>query len=335
MDTPGAPRSSNTISEPRSFHEPHPLHALCSLASRYGTREGFTPAAFTSDTLPGIRFTTTPSAGDPVCAVEGPAFAVVLQGAKRTVVGPSSYRYSAGQYLVLSLELPITATAVDASPQQPLLSFGMRLRAAHIASLLLEMPATPPNSKIVSSSASSPESGQASSGVAVSDAGPDLLDAVLRLVQLIDRPSDIPILAPMIEREILWRLLTGPQGALIRQIGLADSRLSQISRSVSWIRHNYNKSFRTEDLAQLSGMSVSTFHRNFRTVTAMTPLEYQKQIRLQEARTRLLADPRDIAAIGFAVGYDSPSQFSREYRRLFGDSPGRDAQRLHAQPAIV
>jgi transcriptional regulator GlxA family with amidase domain len=141
----------------------------------------------------------------------------------------------------------------------------------------------------------------------------------------VDRPDDVPVLGPAIEREILWRLINSDQGATVRQIGLVDSRISQVARAIRWIRTRYAESLRIEDLAQLAGMSVTSFHRHFRSVTSMTPIQYQKQIRLQEARARLLANRKDVAAVGFAVGYDSPSQFSREYRRQFGAPPGKHA----------
>ena len=142
------------------------------------------------------------------------------------------------------------------------------------------------------------------------------------------------MLAPMFEREILWRLLAGEQGAMVRQIGLADSRLSQISHAIRWIRGHYAEALPTEELAGLVGMSVSSFHRHFRAATSMSPLQYQKRIRLQEARARLLAASGDVAAVGFEVGYDSPSQFCREYRRLFGAPPGRDIARLRTVPML-
>jgi transcriptional regulator GlxA family with amidase domain len=164
--------------------------------------------------------------------------------------------------------------------------------------------------------------------VAVSDASDDLLDALVRMIRLLGRPADVPVLAPMIEKEILWRLITGEQGRMVRQIGLADSRLSHIGRAIRWIRTHHADLIRIDDLARMSAMSVSAFHRHFRAVTAMTPIQYQKRIRLQEARLLLISDARDVATVGFAVGYDSASQFSREYRRQFGVPPGQDAARL-------
>jgi transcriptional regulator GlxA family with amidase domain len=154
------------------------------------------------------------------------------------------------------------------------------------------------------------------------------------MLRLLDHPADARVLAPLVEKEILWRLLTGAQGAIVRQIGLADSSLSQVSRAIRWIRDNYAEQMRIEDLARQAGMSAAAFHRHFRAVTTMSPLQFQKRIRLQEARSLLLARPADVAGVGHLVGYDSPSQFSREYRRLFGAPPGQDATRLRAAAAV-
>ncbi|WP_330281402.1 AraC family transcriptional regulator [Streptomyces sp. NBC_00588] len=255
----------------------------------------------------------------PRAGVADPVLALVAQGAKRIVLGDRVYDYRAGQYLVVPLDLPVTGHVTEASPERPELGAGLALRPAAIASLLLETDAAP--------------AGRAPSpALAVSDASADLVDAFVRMIRLLDRPADIPVLAPMLEREILWRLLNGEQGTLVRQIGLADSRLTQIGRALRWIRDHYTDVLRVEDLARMSGMSLSPFHRHFRALTAMTPVQYQKQIRLQEARLRLMSSTEDVATVGFAVGYDSASQFSREYRRHFGLPPGRDAARLRTEP---
>lgn len=148
------------------------------------------------------------------------------------------------------------------------------------------------------------------------------------MLHLLASPADAAVLGPLVEQEILWRLLTGPQGDIARQIGLADSALAHVNRAITWMRDNYAVPVRMEDLAQMSGMSVSAFHRQFQTVTAMSPLQFQKRIRLQQARSLLVARSGDIAGVGHRVGYDSPSQFNREYRRLFGAPPGQDAARL-------
>jgi len=161
-----------------------------------------------------------------------------------------------------------------------------------------------------------------------SNAPRELLESVVRTLRMLDRPRDAAVLGPMLEREILWWLLNGEQGAMVRQIGLADSRLSQVSRAIRWIRVHHAEPIRIEALAEMAAMSASSLHRHFRAVTTMSPLQYQKLIRLQEARSRLLAASQDIAAVGLSVGYDSPSQFSREYSRLFGAPPGRDVARL-------
>jgi transcriptional regulator GlxA family with amidase domain len=194
----------------------------------------------------------------------------------------------------------------------------LALRPEAIAALLLE---TAP---------AAPGAAAAPAGIAVSDASPDLLDAVARRLALLDAPADAAALAAGLEREILWRLLTGPRGATVRQIGLADSHLAHLARAIRWIREHYDETLRVEELAALATMSVSSFHRHFRAVTAMTPIQYQKEIRLRAAQARLLAEPGDVAGAGFAVGYDSPSQFSREYRRRFGVPPSHDAHALRA-----
>lgn len=251
-----------------------------------------------------------------------PTLAVVAQGAKRAVLGDQVFEYSAGQYLVVSVDLPIAGHVSEASHEQPYLAAGFTLKPTTIATLLLEMPAD-------DRPASEP------AGFGVSDAPAELLEAVVRLLRLLDRPRDAAVLGPMLEREILWRLLNGEQGAMVRQIGLADSRLSQISRAIRWIRAHHAQAVRIEDLAEMAAMSASSFHRHFRAITTMSPLQYQKLIRLQEARARLLAESEDVAAVGFSVGYDSPSQFSREYSRLFGAPPGRDVARLRTASTIA
>ncbi len=172
-------------------------------------------------------------------------------------------------------------------------------------------------------------------GLAVSDMDEDLIDTVIRLVRLLDRPDEARVLAPMIRRELVWRLLQGERAGMMRQLAAMDGRQAQVKRAIRWLRRNYAEPMRIERLAEVAGMSETSLHRHFKAVTAMSPLQYQKQIRLQEARHRLLAQGRDVAGIGFAVGYDSPSQFSREYARLFGHPPGRDLERLRADPGLA
>lgn len=165
-------------------------------------------------------------------------------------------------------------------------------------------------------------------GLAVGDASAELLDAVTRMLQLLDHPADLTALGPATEREIVWRLLTGPQGAVVRQVGLADGSTAHISRAIGWMREHVSEPVAVSELARISGMSVSTFHRHFRAATSMTPVQWQKALRLREARSQLLTGAVGVAAAAYAVGYGSASQFSREYRRAFGRPPGKDAQLL-------
>ena len=260
---------------------------------------------------------TTASAA-PDYSLTEPLVVVMAQGGKRLHLGEQVYEYRAGQCLVVTANLPVTGHYIDITADSPSLAMALVLRPAVVAELVLQAPV-----ERVS------RGGEAA--MSTGDADADLLDAVVRLLRLLDRPIDAPVLAPMLEREIIWRLLTGPQSATIRQIGLADSDLSLVSRSIGWIRGNYAEPMRIDDLARLSGMSPSAFHRHFRAVTAMSPLQFQKRIRLQEARSLLVSGPGDIAGIGHRVGYDSPSQFNREYRRMFGVPPGQDAARLRME----
>ncbi|MFI7121739.1 AraC family transcriptional regulator N-terminal domain-containing protein [Amycolatopsis sp. NPDC049868] len=254
----------------------------------------------------------------PTPTTYGKVLALVAQGAKRFALGDRLYEYRAGEYVIASVDLPVTAYFSRASPEEPALGFGLTLRQADVTEVLLRAE----SADLPSLATGAP------AGLAVSTASAELLDAVIRLLRLLDQPRDIPVLAPLVKREIIWRLLTGAQGALLRQFGLPDSNLNRIARAVQWIRDNHAVSFRVEDLARTAGLSVSAFHRNFQLVTSMSPIQYQKQIRLQRARLLLAADPGDIAGIGRSVGYESPAQFSRDYRRQFGDPPRRDAVRL-------
>lgn len=251
-------------------------------------------------------------------SMSGTVMALIAQGTKRLALGEQVYEYGPGEYLVASLDLPVTGQFLDASPAQPALGFGLALDPAGIAELLLQ----------AGSDSVRVGQGAPPSSMLVSEAPAAMVDAVLRLVRLLDAPRDIPVLAPLIKREILWWLIVGEQGAAVRQLGLANSNLSHIGRAVKWIREHYARSFRVEDVAALCGMSASAFYRNFQAATAMSPIQFQKQIRLQEARLQLATTPNDVTGIAYRVGYDSPSQFSREYRRQFGTAPSQDALRL-------
>jgi AraC-like DNA-binding protein len=275
--------------------------------------------------IDGVLLSAAGRPGEPRASTSGTVMAIIAQGAKRLAIGDRVYDYRPGQYLVASVDLPITGHYTRASTDEPALGFGLILRPSAIASLVLDADAAP---------ASRPprraRPAPAPPGIGVAEASPELLDAVVRMVRLLDSPGDRDILAPMIEREILWRLINGPLGQSVRQIGLADSSLTHVSRAVRWITEHYNKPARVEELARSCGMSTSAFHRNFQAVTALSPIQFQKQIRLQKSRLLLLTGADDVATVGYRVGYDSTSQFSREYRRQFGLPPGRDAARLRA-----
>lgn len=246
-----------------------------------------------------------------------PMLCVILEGAKQTTLGSHSYAYHAGDYLVVSADLPVSGQVLEA----PYAAVGVALDPAMIAELMLEAGTTARDDEAP---------GRA---LMVSRMDDGLIDPVGRLIGLLDRPGDAPVLAPMIRREIIWRLLAGEHGAMVRQIGMKDGRLSRVQRVIRRLREGYAEPVRIEALAALAGMSETSLHRHFKAVTSMSPLQFQKQVRLQEARNLLLGHGGDIAGVGFAVGYDSPSQFSREYSRQFGRPPGRDLERLRAEPA--
>lgn len=270
--------------------------------------------------IDGLVLSKVAGSAAPNYALTEPLLVVMAQGGKRILLGDEVFEYRAGQMLIVTASLPITGHYLDTT--QPSMGMGLVLRPAALAELALRTPVRP-----------APRSTTAEPAIAVADADAEMLDAVARLLRLIERPDDAPVLAPLIEQEILWRLLTGPHGATVRQIALADSALTYVNRAITWMRENYATPVRIEDLARMAGMSTSVFHRHFRAVTAMSPLQFQKRIRLQQARSLLVAQPGDVAAVGHLVGYDSPSQFTREYRRMFGAPPGQDAARLRAAQA--
>lgn len=287
------------------------LHELAALTHRHADRSG--PETGTQDIMLISADAITPA--QPV--VYEPMLCVVLDGAKRTTLGDQGHAYRAGDYLVVSADLPVCGQVLEA----PYAAVGIPLAPDVIADLMLEAGMT----------ALADEAPARALAVSRMDNG--LIDAVGRLIGLLERPQDLPVLGPMFRREIIWRLLVGENGAMVRQIGTRNGRLGRIQAVIRWLRENYAEPARIEALAGLAGMSETSFHRHFKVVTSMTPLQFQKQVRLQEARKLLLGRERDIAGVGFAVGYDSPSQFSREYSRQFGRPPGRDLERLRAGPA--
>ncbi len=280
------------------------------------TRHAGPRGTWTNEQL-GLKFATARVPAKPAHRVYDPVFAIVIQGEKQLVLGHEVFTCGRGTFIVISVDLPLTFRVSRATPEQPYVALALTLKPAAIATLLLEAANAEPVPMDAEPAA-----------IGVSDAPSELLDAVLRLVRLLDHPRDLPVLGPMAEKEILWRVLSSEQGYRLRQIGLADSRLSQVGRAMRWMRENYSEPAPIEELARVAAMSVTSFHRHFRAVALMSPLQYLKQIRLQEARSRLLGSANDIAAVGHAVGYESPSQFSREYKRAYGVPPGEDARLL-------
>ncbi|MFE4460315.1 AraC family transcriptional regulator N-terminal domain-containing protein [Nocardia tengchongensis] len=302
-----APAPSTVAGSPRLDRESL-LGELCELMDRHA-RSDLTTA------IDEVKIFKAVAPQPPRPVTYGRVFALVGQGTKRFALGERMYEHRAGEYLVASLDLPVVAHFIEAAPGRPGLGVGLTLDPAEIVRMLLLAPAALPDISTLTPP-----------GLAVSEAEIELIDAVLRLLRLLDRPGDIAVLAPLIKREILWRLITGEQGAMIRQFGTPESNLNHIAAAIHWIRRHYQLPFRVEDLANRAAMSVSAFHRSFQTVTAMSPVQFQKRIRLNEARLLLIADPSDVTGVGRKVGYTSPSQFSREYRRQFGAPPSLDAR---------
>lgn len=269
-----------------------------------------------------------------------PLLVIIVQGEKTVLLGEETYPYGVAQYLVISVDLPLSAFVVEATPEQPYLAFKLKLDLRQLCDILAETqascaslrdaPRTQQRFRRADAYANAIASQKENSvkGLFVSNADASLLDCALRLTRLLDTPQDIPILAPMIVREIYYRLLMGEQGEAVRQIATSGSTMQRIAEAIKLINANFTKLMRVEDLARHASMSVSSFHYHFKTVTSMSPLQYQKQLRLLEARRLMLAEDSDASNAAYQVGYESTSQFSREYSRLFGAPPIRDIERL-------
>jgi AraC-like DNA-binding protein len=255
---------------------------------------------------------------DPSAAMHGvsePLLAIVVQGQKEVLLNDEVYRYGVAQYLLVSIDLPLSGCVVEATPTQPYLGFKLKLDPAQLCEIIAHtQPSISPKESV--------------KGWCVSDAEPSLIDCALRLTKLLDTPQDIPFLAPMVVREIYYRLLVGERGEAIRQIATAGSNMQHIAEAIAHIKAKFTKPLRIEDLALAANMSVSSFHRHFKAVTSMSPLQYQKQLRLLTARQMMLVENADATQAAYQVGYESTSQFSREYTRMFGAPPIRDIQRL-------
>lgn len=254
------------------------------------------------------------------CSVYEPCVGLIVQGSKRIFLGDDTLSYGVDRYLIASMDLPVRTAVVDASPDRPYLGLVLRLDWREIASLVLELPAAAPAKAV--------PGGRAMTTGAISA---PLLDAFDRLLALLERPQHIRSLAPLIQREIHYWLLAGEAGDRLRQIATVDTQSHQVVRAIGQLNERFTEPLRVESLARTSGMSQSTFHHHFKALTAMSPLQYQKQLRLTEARRLMLSEHLDASTAAFRVGYESPSQFSREYRRLFGAPPSKDMAEMRHQ----
>ncbi|HXY53630.1 MAG TPA: AraC family transcriptional regulator [Nitrospirota bacterium] len=267
-------------------------------------------------TIPGLTLSRRDEPSQPVSIMYEPRICVIAQGAKRVLLGDEPYVYDAHHFLITSVDLPTVVQVIKASKEKPYLGLILKLDQRELSQLMVDSNLPPPRPQ------------QSSRGMATGEVTQPLLAAFQRLIDLLDEPKDIPILAPIIEREIFYRLLVGDQGSRLRQMASVGSQSQQISRAIDWLKGNFTRPLRIDNLASHVNMSTSTFHHHFREVTAMSPLQYQKWLRLNEARRLMLAEKQDATTAAFQVGYESPSQFSREYSRLFGAPPLRDVTSL-------
>lgn len=253
-------------------------------------------------------------------AVYDPMVNLILQGSKSMTVGSKTLHYSPASYFVMSVELPAVGTVRPAKTGEPYLAVALTLTPATVGALIADLPEFA-------------SAGKTGAGFSVASVTPELMDAWVRMLRLMERPADIPALAPVYEREILYRVLQGPHGAMLRDIASPDSAIARVTLAIQRIRRDFAEPLRVETLAQVAAMSESAFHRHFKAVTALSPLQFQKRVRLLQARTLLRVGGKSVTSAAFEVGYESPTQFSREYARAFGLPPGRDAQKLLATHA--
>ena len=266
--------------------------------------------------FPGIFIGRSSQLTERVHSVFKPAFCVIAQGSKDIMLGEDMFRYDPGHYLISSIDLPIVSHVVEASEENPYLSFRLNLDVSIVAQVLME---------------SGIEIKKGDSQVKAMNVSPidaDLLEAVVKLARLLDTPEEMKFLAPLIIREITYRLLKGEQGARLSHLATSEGDARRITRAVKQLREHFDEPLKIENIAREMGMSVSGFHHHFKSVTAMSPLQFQKQIRLQEARRLLMGENLDVATAGVRVGYDDPAYFSRDYKKMFGASPQRDIAKL-------
>ncbi|HHG3485776.1 TPA: AraC family transcriptional regulator N-terminal domain-containing protein [Vibrio parahaemolyticus] len=266
--------------------------------------------------ISGLRFSRWTTPTPPTSYTHNPSICLIAQGRKRVLLGKESFIYDANHFLISSVDLPIIANIIEASEEQPYLG------------LIVELDLTEISQLIIDSELAFTQAKEAQKGIAVGELSESLLGAFVRLAELLDEGQNIKILAPIIKREIFYRLLMSEQGTRLHQIVTAGSHSHQIAKAIDWLKNNFVKPLSVGDLASYTGMSKSSFYTHFRSMTSMTPLQFQKKLRLSEARRLMLTENLDAMAATFKVGYESPSQFSREYSRLFGAPPSKDIKSL-------
>lgn len=266
--------------------------------------------------VPNLTFYRRETQTEPCSCLVEPSVALVVQGAKRALLGGDAYAYNIHRFLITSLDMPAMMQIAEASPERPYLGLTLKLDLAVMAELMVQGRQQPPREQPVGR------------GMVMGETTVPMLDSFRRLLALLDEPDAIPVLAPLIQREIYYRLLTSDQGARLWQIASVGSQSHRVARAIDWLKSHYVQPLRIDELASLVQMSASAFHHHFRLLTAMSPLQFQKWLRLNEARRLMLAEHADASTAAFQVGYESPSQFSREYSRLFGAPPRRDIEGL-------
>jgi AraC-like DNA-binding protein len=271
--------------------------------------------------IPGLTLHRRTATTTPSSVTYQPSVAVVAQGRKRVDLGRNTFIYDASRFLLTSVDLPVVSQVIEASEEVPYVCLMLKLEIPVVRELLSRQ------------EIQAPEAPSDSPGMATGETTVELLSACCRLVDLLETPRDIPFLSGLIQREIIYRILRGAEGARLRAIATLGEQSHRTAKAIAWIRANYAKPLRVEDLAEIAGMGVSTLHHHFRALTAMSPLQYQKQLRLQAARGRMLMDGLDAASAAFEVGYESASQFNREYSRFFGQPPMRDIRTLGSPSA--
>jgi AraC-like DNA-binding protein len=285
---------------------------LVTLIERFSKQDGVHPTS-----IPSLFLIRESIITEPISRVNEPSFCIILQGEKEVLLGEEQFLYGPGHYIVASVDLPVTGQVTKASTDSPYLAIKLEFTSTEILEVVNE------------TDIRFNQRNHSKRAMFVSEVEPSLLDAIRRLTCLLDNPDPkhITYLSPLIKKEIIYWILQGPHGGALEQIALADSHASRIKKVIDFIIKHFEEPFRIEDLAEVANMSVASLHRHFKEVTAMSPIQFQKQLRLQEARRLLLADPTDVADVAFKVGYESQSQFSREYSRMFGFSPRVDMKR--------